>query len=212
MPAVSGSPTQIATSVPTAAVLAATPDDAFDEGDLACVTSLWPNSMFKLRRTNFVGTPDNVHSIATATGSGYWELFALSNMLVLRSDPASDKSQSISVQVSLELVDAVPVALYTFVPPPSSTIRVYATVTEVLSDASDDYGVDVLASFRVDAAGVVTARLAPTTAAEQVAAVAVVVPTWTTDGTSITLEVAGRVAETWIAGANVSVVQRSTTA
>jgi hypothetical protein len=77
MPAVSGSTTQVKTSSTTAADLAGTPDDAFQEGDLACVTDLWPNSTFRLRRTALGGAPDNVTSIATFSGNGYWEVFGV---------------------------------------------------------------------------------------------------------------------------------------
>ncbi len=210
MPAVSGSPTQVSTSVLTAAQLATTPDDAFEEGDLACVSSLWPNSMFRLRRTPFPGTPDNVHSISSSS-YGYWELLNLSNMIVLRSDPTSDKSQSVSVQVSDVLTGAAPALLYSFTPPPSSTLRVYASVNEILDDGSHDYGVDLVASFRVDALGAVVARYPSTVAAELPAGVVVVQPVLSTDGVDIYLQVAGRVGETWLAGANLSIVQRSTT-
>ncbi len=77
MSAVSGSPTQVKTSVTTAADLAGTPDDAFKEGDLACVTALWPNSTFRLRRVALGSTPDNVATIATFSGNGYWEVFGV---------------------------------------------------------------------------------------------------------------------------------------
>lgn len=77
MPAASGSVTQIETSAATAAELAGTPDDQFKDGDLACVTALWPNSTFRLRRTAAGAAPtaDNVAIIATFTGNGYWEVF-----------------------------------------------------------------------------------------------------------------------------------------
>lgn len=75
MPAVSGSTTQVKTSATTAADLAGTLDDAFLEGDLACVTDLWPNSTFRLRRTALGSAPDNVSTIATFSGYGYWEVF-----------------------------------------------------------------------------------------------------------------------------------------
>jgi hypothetical protein len=75
MPAVSGSTTQVKTSATTAADLAGTPDDAFQEGDLACVSDLWPNSTFRLRRTALGSAPDNVSTIAAFSGNGYWEVF-----------------------------------------------------------------------------------------------------------------------------------------
>lgn len=77
MPAVSGSPTQNPTSVASPLDLAGLPDDAFAEGDLAYVRSLWPLSTFRLRRVNLpVGVvPNNVTTIATRSGNGYWELF-----------------------------------------------------------------------------------------------------------------------------------------
>ncbi len=94
MPATSGSPSQIGTSAATPAVLAGTPDDQFQEGDLACVVSLWPNSTFRLRRTALGGVPDNITTIATFTGNGYWELLLQGggNMLVfptVEGDPDS---------------------------------------------------------------------------------------------------------------------------
>ncbi len=78
MPAVSGSTTQLRSSVSTASDLAGVPDDAFAEGDLAAVTALWPNSTFRLRRTALVGAPDNVTTIDTFSGNGYWEVFGVS--------------------------------------------------------------------------------------------------------------------------------------
>ncbi len=213
MTAVSGSPTQLSTSVTNANELAGTPDDGFEEGDLAAVTSLWPNSTFRLRRTVPVFTPDNVSTIATKTGNGYWELAGISNQVILRSDPTSNKNQTLSLQVDLTLTDAAPVRLYSFTPIPSSTIRVYASVQEIKSDQTDDYGVDLVAAFAVDAAGVVTTRLASTAAAEVVALVAVVVqPAIASDGALIYLTVTGQAAETWRSSANLTIVQRSSAA
>ncbi len=83
MPAVSGSPTQVRTSATTAADLAGTPDDAFNEGDFACVTSLWPNSTFRLCRTPLGAAPDNVNTIDTFSGNGYWEVFGAGGGLLV---------------------------------------------------------------------------------------------------------------------------------
>lgn len=74
MPAVAGSPTQNTTVAATPAELAGLPDDAFRDGDLAYVRSLWPQSSFRLRRTALGSTPNNVTAIATLSGNGYWEL------------------------------------------------------------------------------------------------------------------------------------------
>ena len=74
MPAVSGSPTQIQTSALNATALAGTPDDQFKEGDVAFVASLYPNAQFILRRSPLPTTPNNVTTIATYSGNGYWEL------------------------------------------------------------------------------------------------------------------------------------------
>lgn len=74
MPAVSGSPTQISSSVSTPADLAGTPDDAFKTGDLACVETLMPNGTFRLNR-KATGPADNVTKIAAHSGNGYWEVF-----------------------------------------------------------------------------------------------------------------------------------------
>lgn len=76
MTAVSGSPTQIAASVATPQDLAGLPDDAFKAGDLAYVASLAPNGTFRLVRTALVGDADNITTIDTRSGNGYWDLFA----------------------------------------------------------------------------------------------------------------------------------------
>lgn len=72
MPAVSGSPTQVATSVSSLAVLSGTPDDAFKDGDLAWVDDL--ERHYILRR----GTPPYAINgsiiVATYSGNGYWIL------------------------------------------------------------------------------------------------------------------------------------------
>lgn len=73
MPAVSGSPSQIATAALTPDDLAGTPDDAFADGDLAFVASLRPNGTFQLNRS-LGGASDGVTIIDTFTGQGRWEL------------------------------------------------------------------------------------------------------------------------------------------
>lgn len=75
MPAVSGSPTQNGSSAATPQDLAGLPDDAFFDGDFAYVRSLWPNGTFRLRRSAPAVAPDNVSTIATLSGNGYWEVF-----------------------------------------------------------------------------------------------------------------------------------------
>jgi hypothetical protein len=89
MPAVSGSTTQVKTSSTTAADLAGTPDDAFLDGDLASVTALWPNSTFRLKRTALGTAPDNVTSIATFSGNGYWEVFPAGGNTLVFADIAA---------------------------------------------------------------------------------------------------------------------------
>ncbi len=76
MTAVSGSPTQLVTCVLTPRDLAGVPDDGFHEGDFAFVSSLAPNGSFRLERGVAAIAPDNVSTIDTFSGNGYWELFA----------------------------------------------------------------------------------------------------------------------------------------
>ncbi len=68
MPAVSGSPTQLAASVTTLANLAGLPDDAYKDGDLAYVQST--RSTYQLDRTS-VATPSAV-AVDTFSGNGQW--------------------------------------------------------------------------------------------------------------------------------------------
>lgn len=70
MSAVSGSPTQNATSVLTALELSGVPDDAFKAGDLAFVSST--GKTYQLRRTALVGAPSGTTTVATFSGNGYW--------------------------------------------------------------------------------------------------------------------------------------------
>lgn len=72
MPAVSGSPTQIATYASTALDLAGTPDDAFKEGDLAWVSSLGRG--FVLQRSTAPFAANNTTLISAFSGNGYWML------------------------------------------------------------------------------------------------------------------------------------------
>lgn len=100
MSATSGSPTQIRTSAATAADLAGTPDDQFADGDLACVTALWPNSTFRLRRTapGAAPAPDNTSIIATFSDNGYWEVFgAGSGVLVFPTIAALEDFNDIAL-------------------------------------------------------------------------------------------------------------------
>lgn len=66
MPAVSGSPTQNASSVANLLELAGIPDDAFKAGDLAYVDGI---GSYRLVRT----TPAPSGSIPAYSGNGYWE-------------------------------------------------------------------------------------------------------------------------------------------
>lgn len=89
MPATSGSPTQIATSVSTPEDLSGTPDNGFKEGDLAYVSSLWPNASFRLRRNAPPLGADNVSAIKTFSGNGYWEVFAQGSAIVTLANIAT---------------------------------------------------------------------------------------------------------------------------
>ncbi len=89
MPAVSGSPTQLAASVLDPQDLAGLPDDAFAEGDLACVRSLWPQSTFRLRRAVLPVAANNVTAIDAFSGNGYWELFPQGGSMLSFPDIAS---------------------------------------------------------------------------------------------------------------------------
>lgn len=199
MPAVSGSPTQLATSAATSNEIAATPDDGFMEGDLACVRSLMPNGMFVLLRSTPPSSFDDVNTIPCYSGQGYWRRLALSNSLVLRFDPNSDKAQSESVMFSKVLTALVPVEIFEFTPPHGSTVRVYVTYELIKDDGSDDYGVDLFAAYRSSPTGVVTERLASTPALEVASAAATAQPTITTDATRIVLSGGAKNGETWIA-------------
>lgn len=131
--------------------------------------------------------------------------------IVVRSDVSSSKSQTTLVQADVSTTDATPTALYAFTPRPSTSVRVYATVTTIASDGSDDYGVDVVASFRVDGAGVVIARLASTTAAPLAGLGIATAPAFDTSAGEIRLMVVGTAsAIRW--GASISIVERSTAA
>lgn len=155
MPAVSGSPTQIATSVVTALDLAGTPDDAFKAGDIANVSSLYPNSEFVLRRTPLVGAPNNVTTIATFSGNGYWEL-----------SPATFVSNGLSGLLNPPLAtgtttDATPLTLANVVPSflalPATDVLLDTTVTVIGQHASlaNGYRIDLNGTFTVSTAGVV---------------------------------------------------------
>lgn len=69
MPAVSGSPTQISTAVASLSDLGGVPDDAFREGDLACVANTLPY-LFRLVRS--AGALP-AGAVAAFSGNGYWE-------------------------------------------------------------------------------------------------------------------------------------------
>ncbi len=68
MPAVSGSPTQLAASVTTLANLAGLPDDAYKDGDFAYVQST--RATYQLDRTSNA-TPSSV-AVDTFSGNGQW--------------------------------------------------------------------------------------------------------------------------------------------
>lgn len=212
MPAVSGSPTQLATSVDTPAELAGTPDDGFMEGDVASVGSLFPNGNFRLVRRVAPIAPDNVTLIATHTGYGYWLRADIASLSVVQAVAGDPKSETLNVQISTSLTSAAGAAVYEYTPPHDTTLRVYATVQEIKSDGSDDYGVDLCAAYRTDGAGVVTERLASTPAAgtEVAAGVAITQPALTTDGSKVILTAYGHNAEDWRLSANLTFSLRST--
>ncbi len=129
--------------------------------------------------------------------------------LIVREDMGSDKDQTEVLVVGKTLTAAAPVTIYSFVPPVSSTVRVYVTYTMIKSDGTDDYGVDLAASFRVSALGVVTARLASTSSLEEPSAAATALPTISTDGTSILLSGGAVDTETWRVGATITTSWRT---
>ncbi len=75
MPAVSGSPTQLAASVTTLANLAGLPDDAYKDGDFAYVQST--RATYQLDRTSNA-TPSSV-AVDTFSGNGQWVFFQASS-------------------------------------------------------------------------------------------------------------------------------------
>lgn len=74
MPAVSGSPTQLAASVTTLANLAGLPDDAYKDGDFAYVQST--RATYQLDRTS-AATPSSV-AVDAFSGNGQWVFFKAS--------------------------------------------------------------------------------------------------------------------------------------
>ncbi len=74
MPAVSGSPTQLAASVTTLANLGGLPDDAYKDGDFAYVQST--RATYQLDRTSNA-TPSSV-AVDTFSGNGQWVFFQAS--------------------------------------------------------------------------------------------------------------------------------------
>ncbi len=74
MPAVSGSPTQLAASVTTLANLGGLPDDAYKDGDFAYVQS--SRATYQLDRTSNA-TPSSV-AVDTFSGNGQWVFFQAS--------------------------------------------------------------------------------------------------------------------------------------
>ena len=75
MPAVSGSPTQLAASVTTLANLAGLPDDAYKDGDFAYVQST--RATYQLDRAS-AATPSSV-AVDTFSGNGQWVFFQASS-------------------------------------------------------------------------------------------------------------------------------------
>lgn len=146
MPAVSGSPTQIQTSVLTPTALAGTPDDQFKEGDVAFVASLYPNAQFILRRSPLLTPPDNVTTIATYSGNGYWEL---SPATFVAGGSAGLFNPALA---SIATADATPTVLVNVIPSflvASSKDYIFdvtATVEGILN-AANVYRVDLNATF-----------------------------------------------------------------
>jgi hypothetical protein len=163
MPAVSGSPTQIQTSALNAAALAGTPDDQFKEGDVAFVASLYPNAEFILRRSPLLTAPNNVTTIATYSGNGYWEL---SPATFVAGGTAGLYNPALG---TLTTVDATPTTMLNVIPAyllasgASFIFDVTATVEGIL-DASNVYRVDLNATFTYDAATATLGQLTPPTA------------------------------------------------
>lgn len=209
MPAVSGSPTQIKTSVVTAADLSGTPDDQFEAGDLAYVSALYPNAQFILRRVALSPTPDNVTVIATKSGNGYWELsqsaYVSGGSSGLYNPPlASLVTTDAAMHVLANVIPAFVLAL-------SAAKKLIVDVTTTVEGINNSvpafnaYRIDLNASFTLDA-GVATQLGTTATANERV--VVAGPPPVATIGATGDIEVTGALAaptEEWYWSATTSV-------
>jgi hypothetical protein len=104
MPAVSGSPTQLAASVTTLANLGGLPDDAFKNGDLAYVEST--RATYQLDRTAAL-TPSS-RAVDAFSGNGQWLFFKSSDswasetVWYINSDTGDDENEGTSATTALE--------------------------------------------------------------------------------------------------------------
>lgn len=73
---ISGTITQLRTSVSTLADLAGLPDDAYSAGELAFVSSLGLGSTYQLIRGTPPGPIDGIILVSTLSGNGYWKFFS----------------------------------------------------------------------------------------------------------------------------------------
>jgi hypothetical protein len=161
----------------------------------------------------------NFGSAMLQYGAGAWNVVASSTQasssivttLIIQSTPGNASSQTSISQASLVTTNATPANLFSFTPRPNTSVRVYGSISAIRSTGADDYGVDLVAAFRVDGAGVVTNRLASTPALEVAAVAALGAPVLDTDGTNILCPVSGVVGQTWLWGGSFSVEERSTT-
>ena len=104
MPAVSGSPTQLAASVTSLANLAGLPDDAYKDGDFAYVQST--RATYQLDRTS-AAAPSSV-AVDTFSGNGQWVFFQASSSWETQAtwyiDPAAgdDENDGATTTTALE--------------------------------------------------------------------------------------------------------------
>ena len=132
--------------------------------------------------------------------------------VTVRKVVTSPNSETTTVQADVTTADATPTVLYTFTPRPGTSLRVYGSIDGIRSDNSDDYGVDLIASFRVSAGGVVTARYPSTAAAELPAAAAIPTPSLGISGGDIVALVTGILGQDWRWGGSFTIVERGTAA
>ncbi len=131
MPAVSGSPTQLAASVTTLANLGGLPDDAYKDGDFAYVQST--RATYQLDRTSNA-TPSSV-AVDTFSGNGQWVFFQASTSWGAQAtwyiDPATgdDENDGATTTTALATWAEFTRRVQT-VTVPSTTVKILSTTTE----------------------------------------------------------------------------------